>query len=240
MKEPKKIVLAPTFLKSLNKLANDSAVEDKFQHLLLSNDNLIVNQRKSGLIVFAKNVSYFPHWHELFKPGFNKKYTYDLAKAYQETVNCTLFSAKLQMSQFKWWDYEYFFQLIELFDEDTYSKLDKIYNIYDAGGYTRYKFEQNPAYQKQMGAYFDKWTKSGQIQKDGSVIMNEVKDKDKRYPLLKKVDAEANRKVESTELAQLEKKNAQILTSWLADHSQLNTLFSCYLNAWGHTFARYS
>lgn len=237
MSSNKKIVLDSRFLKDLRKMAHESTHEDQTKLLGF----LGGKKDKYNLLRFSSPVPYLRYWRELntsFTPSFNKKYTYRLARAYQEVKPCSLFSAKLQISCFKWWDWQYFLDLIGLFDEDEYKQLTKIADLFEAGGQNRYLLEQNEDYQAELDHYFNEMFVHAKKEKDGSLVLGEVKNEKENYPLLAKEDSEESRQRSKEQVAALKKKNAVAISSWLEKHSELSNFFVSYLNAWGHSYAR--
>lgn len=180
---------------------------------------------------------YLRNWRKLTSISFNKRDTYKLAKSYQIIKpEYSLYQAKLAISQYKWWDYGYFINLISSFDSQTANKIEHLINEIDAGGKTQYIKQSTSAYKQQLDARSQEIFSEKNIQADGSISFSN--DDKNKYPLLKLTEKEISKA--KSEIKEEKTKLGQILALWFKNNQKYHNFFILYLEVWAHNYNRYA
>lgn len=218
---PKQVVLTHSFMKSFIKLAKSEENADKINEIL----DVSLNQ----------NI-YLKHWRKLTHIAFNKRDTLRLAKNLRSVKpELSLYQAKLIISKLKWWEYEYFIELIEMFDKDGTKKIRQTLEYLSDFGKTHHEKMQTEEFNRQLDAKWEDMLQQAKMGENQSILLSPEQDKGK-YPLLEWTHEELE--LARRETKEENKKLAEQLTHCLKDNLRYKSLFVTYLDVWSHSYAK--
>lgn len=174
-----------------------------------------------------KDVPYQKHWRQKMMVSFSGRETYQLAKPLADYQNKSVYVAKLEIGQLKWWDYEYLVNLLSLVDPDYSKKVDFQFEVIWYGGRSSYDQSNDPEYEKQLLAWGDELVKCG----DSSKINEE------KYPAL---NHEIPSEVMTRETNEALNQFASEFIEWLKAHADFQIVIVVFWRICASRMAKYS